>query len=80
MHRFRVLEEQAGQIGISIASITTGGCSDGNFSSALGIPTIDGMGPIGANSHRSDEFVDVGSIVPQIELIASVCQVLARSE
>jgi glutamate carboxypeptidase len=52
MHRFRVFEEQARQSGISIASITTGGCSDGNFSSALGIPTIDGMGPIGANFHH----------------------------
>ena len=78
MQLFQVLEAQAEKIGLSIASITTGGCSDGNFSSALGIPTIDGMGPIGANSHRSDEYVDLDSVVPQIELISSVCQVLAR--
>ena len=71
---WRLFEEQAGELGMDIGFITTGGCSDGNFSSALGIPTIDGMGAIGANAHRSDEYVDLDSVSAQILLIAAVCR------
>ena len=75
---WREIEAQAAKLGMRIESISTGGCSDGNFSSALGIPTIDGMGPVGANAHRQDEYVELSSIVPQVQLIASVCRSLAR--
>ena len=47
---------------------------------ALGVPTIDGMGPIGGNAHRTDEYVDLDSVVPQIHLIASVCLALVGVE
>ncbi len=72
-------EEAAAKMGLGIDAITTGGCSDGNFSSALGVPTIDGMGPIGANAHRQDEYVELSSIVPQIRLIAAVCRSIAKA-
>ena len=77
---WRMFEEQAENIGMTIDSVTTGGCSDGNFSSALGIPTIDGMGPIGANAHREDEYVVLGSIVPQVRIISSVCEAIAQEK
>jgi len=80
MQLWQLFEEQAANLGMTIDFITTGGCSDGNFSSALGIPTIDGMGAVGANAHRPDEYVDLDSIVPQIQLIASVCQAIAREQ
>lgn len=73
-----LFEDQAAKMGLKIQFISTGGCSDGNFSSALGIPTIDGMGPIGANAHRQDEYLDLGSILPQIQLVASVCEAIAN--
>ncbi|WP_319521514.1 M20 family metallopeptidase [uncultured Desulfosarcina sp.] len=78
MALWRLFEKKAESIGLTVDATTTGGCSDGNWSSALGIPTIDGMGPVGGNAHRSDEYVDLSSIVPQIQLIASVCQSIAR--
>lgn len=71
-----VVENHASKMGLPVAYISTGGCSDGNFSSALGIPTIDGMGIIGANAHRQDEYVELDSLVPQIQLIASVVKSL----
>jgi glutamate carboxypeptidase len=80
MALWRLFEKQAESIGLTIEAVTTGGCSDGNFSSALGIPTIDGMGPVGANAHRSDEYVDLSSVVPQIQLITSVCQTIANED
>lgn len=78
MALWRLFEKKAESIGLTVDAIATGGCSDGNWSSALGIPTIDGMGPVGGNAHRQDEYVELDSIVPQIELIASVCQSIAR--
>ncbi|SLM32354.1 Carboxypeptidase family Cpg2 [Desulfamplus magnetovallimortis] len=60
---------------MKIEGISTGGCSDGNFTSALGVPTIDGMGIVGANSHREDEYVELASINRMIGLITDVCQV-----
>lgn len=77
MALWRLFEKQAESIGLRVDAITTGGCSDGNWASALGIPTIDGMGPIGANAHRPDEYVDLSSVVPQIQLITSVCHTIA---
>ena len=73
-----MIQEQALETGLTIEAISTGGCSDGNYTSAQGAPTIDGMGPVGANAHRQDEYVAVGSIVPQIQLISSVCKAIAQ--
>jgi glutamate carboxypeptidase len=73
-----LFETQAADMGLTIAYISTGGCSDGNFSSALGIPTIDGMGLVGGNAHRQDEYVELGGIVTQIQLIVSVCKALSN--
>nr|WP_319407604.1 M20 family metallopeptidase [uncultured Desulfosarcina sp.] len=77
---WKVIKEKAAGMGLTIESIATGGCSDGNFSSALGVPTIDGMGPVGGNAHCQDEYVELGSVVPQIQLIASVCKVIAQEK
>ena len=77
---WRLIEAQASSLGITVQSIATGGCSDGNFTSALGVPTIDGMGPVGANAHREDEYVALDSIVPQIQIIASVCKAIAQEK
>jgi glutamate carboxypeptidase len=74
------IEVEALKRGMKVASIATGGCSDGNFTSAQGVPTVDGMGLVGANAHRRDEYVELNSIVPQVELIASVCKTIARQK
>ncbi|HSO20814.1 MAG TPA: M20 family metallopeptidase [Desulfosarcina sp.] len=79
MKLWRIFEERAATMGMGINYITTGGCSDGNFSAALGVPTIDGMGPVGGNAHRPDEYVELSSVAPQIALIASVCRTIAQS-
>ena len=47
----------AGQLGRSLDEGGTGGGSDGNFTAALGVPTIDGLGPIGDGAHALHEHV-----------------------
>ena len=77
MQLWHQFETEASKMGLKIDYIATGGCSDGNFTSALGVPTIDGMGLVGGNAHRQDEYAELGSNVPQIQLIASVCKTIA---
>jgi glutamate carboxypeptidase len=74
-----LMEAEARRLGVTIEAIATGGCSDGNYTSAQGVPTIDGMGPVGANAHRSDEYVELDSVAPQVELIASLCKKIAKN-
>ena len=50
----------------------TGGASDANTTSALGIPTIDGLGPVGGDDHSVDEWLDETSIVPRTTLLAAL--------
>jgi glutamate carboxypeptidase len=65
-------------IGLDMKLTTTGGCSDGNFTAALGIPTIDALGPIGGDAHSTDEYVDLSSIVPNTLLICEILKAAAK--
>ena len=67
------IQETGKALGQPMEHLATGGCSDGNFASAQGTPTIDGMGIVGANSHREDEYVELSSISPMVELTANLC-------
>ncbi len=58
------------QLGLSFQDVQTGGTSDGNFVSEMGIPTLDGLGPIGGLDHSPDEYLDVDSIVHRTALLA----------
>jgi glutamate carboxypeptidase len=82
--RTLALWEQIAEIGTRLGQemklIATGGGSDGNFTSALGIPTIDGLGPRGGNAHSQDEFLDLESINPTVELICEICKSAAEGK
>jgi glutamate carboxypeptidase len=69
---------QAEKLGIDMTAITTGGCSDGNFTASAGVPTIDGLGLVGANSHRPDEYIELASIPVMVRLITRVCRKLTQ--
>lgn len=71
---FDLIQATGVDMGITVGSIATGGCSDGNFTSARGVPTIDGMGLVGANSHREDEYVELSSINSMVLLVSRVCK------
>lgn len=60
----------AQEIGISIGFGGSGAASDGNNLTALGIATIDGMGPIGGREHSSDEYLELGSLFERTLLLA----------
>jgi glutamate carboxypeptidase len=69
---FAIAREIAAELGFTLEEGSTGGASDGNFTSAMGIPTLDGLGPVGDGAHSLDEFVDVSSLPERAALIAGL--------
>lgn len=66
-------------MGIDLEWISTGGGSDGNFTAALGVPTLDGMGPIGGDLHSIKEYALLDSYVPRFNLlIESIKQIVIK--
>ena len=57
---------------------STGGASDANTTSGMGVPSIDGLGPIGGMDHSPEEYLEVGSIVPRTALVAALLLEVAR--
>jgi glutamate carboxypeptidase len=70
------LFEQARDIGRSIdldlAEGSTGGGSDGNFTAALGVPTLDGLGVPGAGAHAEHEHIEIATLAERAALIAAL--------
>jgi glutamate carboxypeptidase len=64
--------ELAGELGFHLRDASTGGASDANTTSALGVPTIDGLGPVGGDDHAPGEWLDLASVVPRISLLAGL--------
>jgi glutamate carboxypeptidase len=62
----------ATELGITTAACATGGAADANTTSSLGVPTIDGLGPVGGNDHAPTEYLDLTSIVPRTTLLAAL--------
>lgn len=62
----------AAELGIALDEAATGGASDGNFTSALGIPTLDGMGAVGEGAHASHESIVLEHLAPRTALLAGM--------
>ena len=62
----------ARQMGISLGEASTGGGSDGNFTAALGIPTLDGLGTVGDGAHSPSEHVLIRALPERAALLASL--------
>lgn len=71
-------EKLAKQLGFDLPAIYTGGGSDGNFTSALGIPTLDGLGPVGGASHSEDEYLELETITQRTTLLAMLLMDLSK--
>ena len=69
---FQLAQKIAAKLGMELKEGSTGGASDGNFTSALGIPTLDGLGPLGGGAHAVDEWVDIQSLPQRAALIAGL--------
>jgi glutamate carboxypeptidase len=69
---FRMAQKLATEMGLKLEEAATGGGSDGNFTAAMGVPTLDGMGAVGAGAHAAHEHVEVKHLVERAVLLAGV--------
>ncbi|MBB6452398.1 glutamate carboxypeptidase [Salirhabdus euzebyi] len=74
-----VIKEVGEKIGVTIEDTATGGGSDASFTSALGIATIDGLGPVGGNPHSEKEYLEIDTLVPRTLLLATIIQRLTKN-
>jgi glutamate carboxypeptidase len=69
---FKKARSLAVKLGFALEEAATGGGSDGNFTAALGIPTLDGMGAVGEGAHAAHESVLIEHLVPRTALLAAM--------
>ena len=72
--------EAAREAGFILIHTPTGGGSDGNFLSPLGVPVLDGLGPVGGNLHTEDEYLDLPTLPERAALIAGLVERIAGEE
>jgi glutamate carboxypeptidase len=73
---FKTAQKLARELGVEIEESLTGGGSDGNFTAALGIPTLDGLGGVGEGAHAANESILVERIADRTALLAKLLATL----
>lgn len=76
---FKLARRLAGGIGVDLEESATGGGSDGNFTSALGVATLDGLGGVGEGAHAAHESILVDRIADRVALIAKILAALREN-
>ena len=69
---YRRARALAQELGFQLDEAATGGASDGNFTSALGIPTLDGMGAVGEGAHARHDSIVIEHLAPRTALLAAM--------
>jgi glutamate carboxypeptidase len=62
----------AAELGFELRDASTGGASDANPVAGMGVPTLDGLGPIGGSDHAPGEWLDLESVVPRMALLGAM--------
>ena len=69
---FKKARSLAAELDFTLEEAATGGGSDGNFTAALGVPTLDGMGAVGDGAHAAHESVLIEHLIPRTALLAAM--------
>jgi glutamate carboxypeptidase len=72
LETFRRAQEIAAALGLTLTAGGSGGASDGNFTAAMGVPTLDGLGAVGDGAHSVGEYVLVPSLAERAALMATL--------
>lgn len=76
-HLVQYAKEVGAELGLTIREISSGGASDANYTSALGIPTIDGLGAGGGMAHNPEEYVEIDDVPLRLALLAGLVNKIA---
>ncbi len=69
---FKMARRVGAEMGVTVEESMTGGGSDGNFTAALGVPTLDGLGCVGEGAHAPGESIVLGRVPERIALLAGL--------
>jgi len=75
---FEIARACGAEIGLDLLEGATGGGSDGNFTAALGVPTLDGLGATGDGAHALHEHVKVAELPQRAAVLAGLLHRLTR--
>ncbi len=73
-HLVQLVKEAGKELGLKIEDVGSGGASDANNTSAIGIPTIDGLGAGGGLAHNPGEFIELDYLPTRIALLSGLVQ------
>jgi glutamate carboxypeptidase len=73
---FRLARKLGVELGVNVEESMTGGGSDGNFTAALGVPTLDGLGSVGEGAHAPHESILINRIADRTALLAKLVQAI----
>ena len=72
-----IAAEIAENAGVKFMHAPSGGGSDGNYLSPLGVAVLDGLGPVGGNLHTDEEYLELDSIAPRGALLGGLVERLS---
>ena len=73
---FRKARALAAELGVNLGESSAGGGSDGNFTAALGVPTLDGLGAVGEGAHAINESILIDRMADRIALLSKLVAAL----
>ena len=73
---FQTARELGRELGVTLEESSSGGGSDGNFTAALGVPTLDGLGAVGEGAHAPHESILINRIADRTALLAKLVAAL----
>ncbi|MBK3640087.1 M20 family metallopeptidase [Streptomyces sp. MBT33] len=79
-HMLETARLAARAVGVSLAATTTGGVGDANLIAGTGVPTLDGLGPIGGADHTPQEWLDTTSVPQRIAVLAALVAALGSAD
>jgi glutamate carboxypeptidase len=71
---FELAQAIGRELGMDLGESSTGGGSDGNFTSALGIPTLDGLGAVGEGAHAENESILLDELPRRAAILAALIE------
>ena len=74
----QVIQDVGQEMGMKVSHTSTGGGGDASFTSANGVATVDGLGPVGGNAHSEDEYLEIPTLTERTLLLAKTIQRLSE--
>ncbi len=76
---FETYVRTSARYGATVAGEFAGGCADSGFTASVGCPTLCSVGPIGGRAHTPEEYLEVASLAPRAQAIASTIAAIASA-